>query len=315
MSGGRYGPAKTPERRCMPMTLWPETDRTVWERALTPGTILDDDLGSLTHLSPTTNRKTEKGYGRFLTYCSFHERECLAEPVDRRIDPERVKRYVAHLQDLGNSTHSILCRLQELGDAVRVLDPEVDWTFINRIASRIRARHKPARDKSRIVMSDELATLGYDLMERAAALDGFEAAVQYRDGLMIAMLAYVPIRRKNFTSLTLGQSLVHRQGHWFVVLSPDETKTHAHFETALPPSLTPHLEYYLDHHREVLASRTGRWLKPLGDALWVSAHGSPMTQMAVYDRICRHTRARFGQGISPHLFRDAAATTLRSAGN
>ena len=162
-------------------------------------------------------------------------------------------------------------------------------------------------------MSDELATLGFDLMEGAAALEGFEASVQYRDGLMIAMLAYVPIRRKNFTSLTLGQSLVQRQGHWFIVLSPDETKTHAHFETTLPPNLTPDLECYLDHHREVLANRCGRWHKPLGDALWVSSHGSPMTQMALYDRICRHTRAKFGQGISPHLFRDAAASTLATA--
>jgi len=313
MSGGRYGPAKTPERRCMPVEQWPEQDRTIWERALTPGTILDDDLGALAHLSPITNRKTAKGYGRFLTYCAFHEPACLAEPVGERITPERAKRYVAHLQHLENSTRSILCRLQELGDAARILDPEADWTYINRLASRIRARHKPARDKSRIVLSDELATLGFELMARAAALDGFEASVQYRDGLVIAMLAYVPIRRKNLAGLTLGQSLVHRQGQWFIMLEPDETKTHAHFETRLPASLTPHLERYLEVHREGLASRSGRWHKPLGDALWVSTHGSPMTQMAIYDRVCRHTRERFGIGISPHLFRDAAATTLATA--
>lgn len=35
-----------------------------------------------------------------------------------------------------------------------------------------------------------------------------------------------------------------------------------------------------------------------------------MTAMAVYDRIRLHTLEHFGHGISPHLFRDAAASTL-----
>jgi hypothetical protein len=64
MSGGRYAPAKAPERRCMPLIQWPAADRQLWEDALTPGTILDDHLGARAHLSATSNRKTERGYGR-----------------------------------------------------------------------------------------------------------------------------------------------------------------------------------------------------------------------------------------------------------
>ena len=50
--------------------------------------------------------------------------------------------------------------------------------------------------------------------------------------------------------------------------------------------------------------------RSVGNAVWVSAHGSPMTEMAIYDRIRRHTGDAFGVPVNPHLFRYAAATTL-----
>ena len=310
MSGGRYGPDKAPERRCMPLALWPEVDRALWQNALTPGTILDDDLGARMHLSAASNYKVERGYGRFLTYCKIHEPDCLEVAPAERISPQRVKSYVNHLTDIGNSTQTIMARLQDLGSMASLLVPERDWSFINRLASRIRARHKPAREKSRILMTDELAQLGYDLMHAAQGEGSIPDAVQYRDGLMIALLAYVPIRRKNFTALEIGSSIVRRQGQWFIQLTPEQTKTHAWFETILPPALEPYLEHYIEFYRPMLVACTGRWQKPTGEALWISNHGSPMTQDGIYSRICRHTRERFDEHCSPHMFRDAAASTL-----
>ena len=38
-----------------------------------------------------------------------------------------------------------------------------------------------------------------------------------------------------------------------------------------------------------------------------------MTQMAIYDRIRERTRVKFRTAINPHLFRDAAATTMAIA--
>ena len=310
MSGGRYGPARTPERRCLPLALWPETDRELWVKALTPGTFLDDELGARAHHSTASNRKTEKGYGRYLTYCRLHVPTCLDDAPAVRISAARVRSYVLHLTELGNGSQSILCRLQELGDAARVMGPDGDWSFINRIAARVRARHVPVRVKNHIVLTDELAQLGFDLMISADELQDIEAAVRFRDGLMIALLAYVPLRRKNFTRLALGHSLVRRQGRWFIQLTPEETKTHAWFELALPEALEPWLGRYLGNYRPRLLARTGRWQQPAGDALWVSSHGSPITEIALYDRIRRRTSERFGAGVSPHLFRDAAASTL-----
>jgi integrase len=38
-----------------------------------------------------------------------------------------------------------------------------------------------------------------------------------------------------------------------------------------------------------------------------------MTEMALYDRIRLRTKEAFGTAINPHLFRDAAATTMAIA--
>jgi integrase/recombinase XerD len=310
MSGGRFGPTKASERRCTPLALWPQADRQAWEDALTPGTLLDDHLGARANLSAQSNFKTERGYGRFLTYCRIYDPACLDEPPVARITKDRVRNYVRHLMSLENSSQTILCRLQELGDIAWAFSPAHDWSFINRIASRIRARHTPARSKNRIMMSDELAQLGYDLMDQAGDEAGVKAACQFRDGLMIALLAYVPIRRKNFARLSLGENLVKRQNRWLIMLTPEETKTHAWFQTIWPVALEPYLARYLERHRPCLVANIGRWSKPTGTAVWVSSHSSPMTEIAIYDRICRQTRKHFGAHVSPHLFRDAAASTL-----
>ena len=95
-----------------------------------------------------------------------------------------------------------------------------------------------------------------------------------------------------------------------IYFTEDDTKTHTVFETTVPHALTAALDRYVDRYRPYLMRRTGRWKKPAGLALWISKDGSPMTQMALYDRIRARTKAAFGTSLNPHLFRDAAATTI-----
>ena len=41
-------------------------------------------------------------------------------------------------------------------------------------------------------------------------------AVHYRDGLMIALMAYRPLRLTNFASIVLGVHLVQQRGGWWL---------------------------------------------------------------------------------------------------
>ena len=44
--------------------------------------------------------------------------------------------------------------------------------------------------------------------------------------------------------------------------------------------------------------------------MWLSNQGRGLGDQQVYSKIVAHTRAAFGRPVNPHLFRDAAATTM-----
>jgi integrase len=294
----------------MKLDDWPVEDRQLWQVACAPADLLDHSGGERSDRRRITNLKAEKGYGRWLTYLSCHALDCLAMSPADRITPQRVKDYIAHLQCLGNHSATILARLQELGEVAKVMGPERDWRLINAIASRIRARHVPARGKQHLKLSNELFELGRRLIEQAASQSGWREATLFRDGLLIAFLALVPLRRRNVAGLRLGRNLIELNGRWSIAIDADDIKTHAPLELELPDPLVSPLQTYLEMYRPLLAARRGRWYRDADGALWVSKDGSPMTEMAIYDAVRAHTQAAFGRAINPHLFRDAAATTL-----
>ena len=318
MSGGLYGRGKAPARACLQLPCWPEADQRLWNAACAPMDLLSfEEGGDRSRHAAASNAKAIKGYGRWLTFLSMQAPDVLALALApaARITPARLGAYVGELQALGNGTATILARLQELGEVAKVMGPGQDWSFINKIASKVRARHRPVRDKANLRLSEDLLDLGLRLIDEAARddLTPRQAATLHRDGLLIAFLSLVPLRRKNLARLTLGVNLIDLDGAWLLVLEEAETKTRQLHEALWPEDLVAPLRLYLDTHRPHLASLTGRWAKSVGDLLWVSSDGSPMTEMAIYDRIRTHTKAAFGAALNPHLFRDAAATTLAIA--
>jgi hypothetical protein len=183
MSGGPYGRGKAPERACLPVDQWPETDRWRSLRACSAADLLDDEIGARSGHAHISNTKAAKGYGRYLNYISLVEPETLDEAKADRIMPERVQAYVNSLIEIGNSTQTVLARLQELSEVAKVMDPNRHWSFINRMASKVRARHRPAREKTNLRPSNELVDLGFKLIREAEDLVGLDGATNHRDGL------------------------------------------------------------------------------------------------------------------------------------
>ena len=242
MSGGPYGRGKAPERACLPVDRWPETDRLLWLASCAEGDPLDEEVGARSQHAEISNAKAAKGYGRWLTHLSPTARETLDETSAARITPDRVRTYVDLLHGIGNSAQTILARLQELGEVAKVIDNRGDWSFINRMASKVRARHRPARDKTHLRPSNELVDLGFNLMQAAEGLDGLEAAIAHRDGLLIGFLALVPLRRRNLADLVIDRTLLREGANWTVAFGEDDTKTHGAFEIGVPHILKAPLE-------------------------------------------------------------------------
>ncbi len=89
-----------------------------------------------------------------------------------------------------------------------------------------------------------------------------------------------------------------------------ETRTGRSLDLPFPAALVPALERHLAAHRPVLVAQPGRGQGKAGAALWVSAEGGPLSEAMLGHLVEAHTRAAFGRAVNPHLFRDAAATSL-----
>jgi integrase/recombinase XerD len=307
-------PRKDPARRCLKPALWPEADRRAWEAAQRQGDVLEPG-GGAAGWAPHTRTKIEKGYGRWLTWLISKDLiDPLASPADR-VTPEWVAQYVAELRKL-NAPYSVLARVQELYQVMVVMVPEQDWTWIRRIETRVRHTVIPSRNKrGRVVSVEKLYAFGLELMANAEGPRGgtaLERAVRYRDGLMVCLLAARPLRRRNFAAIELNRHLTKQGDFYFLRFEAAETKTHQPIEVPFPIDLVPSLERHLSHYRPFLLARTGRWSKvsdAAANALWVSKDGSAMTEIAIYFRIMKLTRAKFGHVVNLHLFRDCAATS------
>src|SRR5262249_7209329 len=165
MSGGPYGRGKAPERACLRLKDWPHEDRCLWQAACAPTDPLSEHEGARANHSVMSNRKAERGYGRWLNFLQQADPASLAEAPALRITQERLRAYIDSLVSLNNSTATILARLAELGEVAKIVGPERSWAFINAIASRIPARHKPARDKRNLKLSEELLDLGLNIID------------------------------------------------------------------------------------------------------------------------------------------------------
>jgi integrase/recombinase XerD len=298
-----------PDRRCWPLAEWPDTDRHLWLSALVPGDLLEAG-GSRAKFTENTNRGIVEGYGRWLQWLDRQGRLDQTNSPAERITLDRVRAYLADLER-HNATQTVINRLIHLSVAAQVMDPKRAWSWIRRLARPIQARHRPARPKRpRLVATSELFDLGLQLMEAAERMNAAcPRATAFRDGLAIALLAARPLRMRNFVDLTLGRTVVLCT-QWWIQIPAAETKTREPIDLAWPEPLIASLETYLNCHRPVLAQRHGRWTRPIGQALWLSRDGSPMTKRGIYDRITRCTLKGLGKAINPHLFRDCAATTI-----
>jgi integrase len=158
-----------------------------------------------------------------------------------------------------------------------------------------------------VITSVQLADLGIALMEESnIAADKtikMVDAVRYRDGLIIALWAYAPLRHKNFAAIEIGRDLIKEDGNWSIIIPPEETKTKTSIEFAIPDELRERLSTYLNHVRPRMLRRSGC------KALWVSPKGGPLSYSAFGPVMTRHTTERLGIRVTPHDARDAAATT------
>jgi integrase len=128
---------------------------------------------------------------------------------------------------------------------------------------------------------------------------------------MIALLAFCPIRLKNFAALEIGHTFKEVHGRWWITLPSLTTKSHRPDERCVPELLNPVIDTYLQQSRPVLLRS-----RSTTSALWISARtGGPLTKKNLGTLVSKITLATMGVDVSPHLFRTAAASTAAAHGS
>ena len=313
MSGSISHEARPKDVLCLPIDRWPAEDQRRWHLACKPASLFDDEGGALTAMRPISVKKYAKGYGRWLSFLQQHDVAALDLLPEDRISTPRIKAYVEALRALGNGTSTLVNRLQELAIVGQVMDPTISDRYIRRAISVIRSQSCPVRSKAHLRTSDALVDLGLDLMQSAKNPSSLDDALAFRDGLIIAFLTLHPIRRRNLADFKIERNLIDQPTGFLIQFDEEETKFGVPYEVRLADVLVEPMRTYLSVWRPILAARSGRWKADLNGAVWVSLDGSPMSQEGLSGRIELRTRTAFGKHMNPHLFRDAAATTMAIA--
>ena len=308
MPNNDYGLPAKPKTRSLPIEFWPEADRKAWIAAFQPATRLKRG-GVAGHLKPVSLEIYAREYGNFVGFLDRGGLLRLDAPAAVNVTADNVNAYLAEIKGrLGSvSVHGSICKLRR---AAQYIAPGRDFGWLAEIGKDLAFVARPRSKFDRLVSTETLVEAGLTLIQEAEHvrhMSKFARAKQVRNGLMVALLALCPIRRKNFAALEIGRSFVEIKGTWWIVLSASETKEKRADERPLNGLLKPVVDRYIDQHRPVLA-------RSASSALWFSSHGTPMTAQRLTDVITRTTLSTIGVAVSPHLFRTSAASTVAAHG-
>ena len=284
-------------RMMLPFVNWPAQDQERWQAAFETGDRFDEN-GAGAHLAETTRQVRRESYGRFLGFISANHQGLLSNPPEARIDRHIIAEYVAwRRKSCGDVTVAI--DLDHLRGALKLICPGSDWSWLLSITKRIAAAAPRKARKHHQVTSDQLYALGVGLMDHAIASADAAKRIsaahtfEYRDGLVIALLALIPVRSRTLVALRIGKHLVRTGDLWALDIPAADTKTRRPLDYAISKELSARFDLYLQRFRGRIPGADTH------SGLWASNQRRPMCAMAIYAAVRRRTKKAFGFGGQP----------------
>ena len=295
------------QRLGLPYEDWPPHWQQLWDAAFDTGSGLFDQSGSGSHWAPDTRHQTRKGFSLF--FGTLYRRGVLNPDLNPSayLTEEHLRPYTDELAERVCSVTQA-SRLRDVLVGIRIMEPDADLTLIRAVVRRLQRRARPSRDKSRnLVQPKALFEAGIARMERvqtAAYAKADVKAVQYGDGLLMAIASCTLDRLKNLSSIRIGPNLKLANGRYVLRFEGDETKNHRPHRAELPVRLTQYIDTYIDVYRRQLL-RNGD-----ADVLFISCYRGPMARQTMYCRFVAATKQELGVRINPHRVRDMATTAI-----
>ena len=125
------------------------------------------------------------------------------EQAAANVTVDNVDVYIAELKDRVSSV-TVYGSISKLRRAAQFIAPGRDFTWLADIEKDLALVMRPRSKFDRMVMTEVLVEAGLTLIHEAEItpnLTELARACQVRNGLMVALLALCPIRRKNFAAI------------------------------------------------------------------------------------------------------------------
>jgi len=291
----------------LPLQYWPAADRHAFDALFAQGGLLDDN-GALGHWRPLSRMLMQNQYARWLGWVSEAQPEALAFMPCERATSERLQAWLAAMDSLAPAT-----QMGHVGTVVRLcrsVAPERSWSGHQAILAGLHRNvqhHGSPRKIGRVLASDILFDAGAQLVrDNDGPISHPDQAVRLRDGAMICLLALMPMRRRALSELALGTSLRVDGAQMTICLDGSMTKNGQSWEAIVPDMVSEQLAAYLSIARPALSARGSG----AQTAVWLGRNGEPLNINQFTRAIKNRTTALLKVSVTPHLFRDAAATTL-----
>ena len=272
----------------LPFASWPAEDQNRWEAAFKSGDRFDES-GRGAHLAPSTRKARQGSYGRFLRFLSANHHHLLSLPPEERIDPRLVAEYVSWRRTLCGDI-SIAIDLGFLCGALQFICPDTDFSWLLTITRRVAATAPQKPTKYHLVTSDRLYSLGIELMDfvvtdaAAANRTRTSHAFQFRDGLIIAFLALIPLRSRTLAALRIGRHLIKVGDLWELDIPASDTKTRRPLDYPISEALSARIDLYLERFRVRISGADKH------TSLWSSNQSQPMCPHAIYAAVRRRPK-------------------------
>ena len=270
----------------LPYGEWPEQDRTRWEAAFKAGALFDD-RGPGAHLAERTQLQLQYAYGKFLAFLSARHPHLLVRAAAERPNRKIIGDYVKwQPPTCGGITLAVY--LHHLWMALKYTCPSKDWSWLLAINTRLAGQAKQKPEKHHLVTSETLYALGIELMDsvitsgKPAKMRTMQTA--YRDGLIIALLALIPLRRRTLAALRIGKHLIKSGDLWALDIPAEDVKTKRPLEYPISAALSGYIDLYLNEIRPRIPGAGTH------DYFWASSWGRPMGDRIIYNAVRRRTR-------------------------
>jgi integrase len=312
MTGTNFSNGKSDLKRprSLPVSEWPDADRSAWEEACRSGLRLKPG-GAASHLAPVSRDDFARRYGAFLGFLQRANRLEQHASAAAQVTVANVEAYIVDLKVRVRSV-TVYNYVHQTRRTAELLAPTADFSWLAEIEKDLALVMEPRSKFDRLVFTERLVEAGLTLVAEAEAFarNSLARARGVRNGLMIALLALCPVRLKNFAALEIGRTFKEINGSWWIALPTTATKSRRPDERRVAALLNHSIELYLNQSRAALLGS-----RPPTNALWISSTtGRPMTTKNIGTLISKITFETLGMDVSPHLFRTAAASTAAAYG-